>query len=83
MLENNPNIIITSKNLIIIFSTSILLVRDLLQKYSERGTSLIAQGPRLHAPNARGPGLIPGSGIRSHMPQLRVCKPQLRPGAAK
>ena len=26
---------------------------------------------RLRAPNAEGPGLIPGQGIRSHMLQLR------------
>ena len=25
----------------------------------------------LHAPNAGGPGLIPGQGTRSHMPQLQ------------
>ena len=29
------------------------------------------------------PGLTPGQGTRSHMPQLRVCMPQLRPGAAR
>ena len=28
-------------------------------------------GLRLHAPNARGPGSIPGQGTRSHMLQLR------------
>ncbi|TEA30271.1 hypothetical protein DBR06_SOUSAS30210026, partial [Sousa chinensis] len=32
---------------------------------------------RLHAPNVGGPGSIPGTGT-SCMPQLRVCKPQLR-----
>ena len=31
------------------------------------GTSLVAQWLRLRAPNARGPGLIPGQGTRSHM----------------
>ena len=31
------------------------------------GTSLVAQWIRLHAPNAGGPGLIPGQGTRSHM----------------
>ncbi|TEA30083.1 hypothetical protein DBR06_SOUSAS18210011, partial [Sousa chinensis] len=40
--------------------------------------SLVAQWLRLCAPNAGGPGLIPGQGTRSHMPQLRVCMPQLR-----
>ena len=36
----------------------------------------------MHGPNARGLGSIPGQGTRSHMPQLRVCMPQIRPGAA-
>ena len=33
----------------------------------EGGTSLTAQWLRLHAPNARHAGLIPGQGVRSHM----------------
>ena len=32
-----------------------------------RGTSLVAQWLRLYAPNAGGPGSIPGQGTRSHM----------------
>ncbi|TEA23326.1 hypothetical protein DBR06_SOUSAS10410006, partial [Sousa chinensis] len=40
--------------------------------------SLVVQWLRLHAPNAGGPGLIPGQGTRSHMPQLRVCLSQLK-----
>ena len=32
-------------------------------------TSLVVQWLRLHAPNAGDPGLIPGQGTRSHMPQ--------------
>ena len=31
------------------------------------GTSLVVQWVRLHAPNAGGPGSIPGQGTRSHM----------------
>ena len=42
------------------------------------GTYLVVQWVRLHAPNAGGPGLIPGRGTRSRMLQLRVCMPQLR-----
>ena len=42
------------------------------------GTSLMVQWLRLHIPNAGGPGLIPGRGTRSHMPQLRVCMLQRR-----
>ena len=36
------------------------------------GTSLVVQWLRLHAPNARGLGSIPGQGTRSHMPQLKI-----------
>ena len=46
-------------------------------------TSLVVQGLRFQPPNAGGPGLIPGQGTRSHMPQLslhvatkRSCMPQ-------
>ena len=35
------------------------------------GTSLVVQWLRLCALHAGGPGLIPGQGTRSHMPQLR------------
>ena len=35
------------------------------------GTSLVVQWLKLHAPNAGGPGLTPGQGTRSHMPQLK------------
>ncbi|TEA37298.1 hypothetical protein DBR06_SOUSAS6710032, partial [Sousa chinensis] len=34
--------------------------------------SLVAQWLRLLAPNAGGPGLIPGQGTRSHMPQVKI-----------
>ena len=40
------------------------------------GTSLVVQWLRLQAPNAGGPGSIPGQGTRSHMPQLRVAETQ-------
>ena len=33
------------------------------------GTSLVVQWLRPHAPNAGGLGLIPGQGLRSHMPR--------------
>ena len=42
------------------------------------GTSLVVQGLRPRALNARGLGLIPGQGARSHVPQLRVRVPQLK-----
>ena len=43
-----------------------------------QGTSLVVQWLRFHAPNAGGPGLIPGQGTRPHIPQLRACMPQLK-----
>ena len=46
------------------------------------GTSLVVQWLRLCAPNAGAPGLMPGQGTRSHMPQLRVRMPQLGPSIA-
>ena len=36
----------------------------------DKGTSFMVQWLRLHAPNAGGPGLIPGQGTRSRMLQL-------------
>ena len=38
----------------------------------------MVQRLRLHTPNAGGPGLIPGQGTRSCMPQLRAHMPQLK-----
>ena len=43
-----------------------------------RGTSLLVQRGGLRAPNAGGPGSIPGQGTRSCMPQLRARMPQLK-----
>ena len=36
-------------------------------KKGKTGTSLVVQWVRFHAPNAGGPGSIPGQGTRSHM----------------
>ena len=47
-------------------------------KSKDIGLSLAVQWLRLHAPNAGGPGSIPGGGTRSHMPQLRVPMQQLK-----
>ena len=38
----------------------------------------MVQWLRLHAPNTGGMGSIPGQGIRSHMPKLRVHMPKLK-----
>ena len=42
-------------------------MRTVIKKKQNWGTSLVVQWVRLHAPNARGPGSIPGGGTRSHM----------------
>ena len=41
--------------------------------------SLEVQWLRLHAPNARGPGLIPGQGTRSHMTMKSSYAPTKEP----
>ena len=43
----------------------------------------MVQWLRLLDPKAGDLGLIPGQGARSHMLQLRVHRPQLRPSAVK
>ena len=55
------------------------------ERASERnlGTSLVVQWLRFHAPEAGGLGSISGQGTRSCMPQLRVCRPQLKDATAK
>ena len=58
------------------------------------GTSLVVQWLRLHAPNAGGPGSIPGQAARSFMLQLKImhataktedltCRKQAPPGTAE
>ena len=42
----------------------------ILRKYFR--TFLVVQWLKLHAPNAEGPGLIPGQGTRSHISQLKI-----------
>ena len=37
-----------------------------------RGTSLVVQWLKLCAPNAAGPGSIPGRGTKSHLPQRKI-----------
>ena len=51
--------------------------------FVSQGTSLVVQWLTLLAPNASGPGSIPGQGTRSHMPQLRVHMQQLEIQCAK
>ena len=50
--------------------TASVLLSFLLSQKMASGTYLVAQWIRLHAPNAGGPGLIPGRGTGSHMLQL-------------
>ena len=51
-------------------------------KYASRGF-LLVHWPGTPAPVPEGLGVIPGQGTRSHKPQLTVCTPQLRAGAAR
>ena len=44
----------------------------ILEVRVKKGTSLVAQWLRFHAPNAGGPSLICGQGIRPHILQLKV-----------
>ena len=44
------------------------------KKYNKIGTSLLVQWIRLCLPMARGAGLIPGQGLRSHMPLSQKTK---------
>ena len=46
-----------------------------LLKFLQTGISLVVHWLRLQAPKAGDLGSIPDQGIRSHMPQIRVCKP--------
>ena len=68
------------------FSQTIVASFPWLLKYQSLGlkdnnkkvTSLVVQWLRLHTPSAGSLGSITGQGTRSHMPQLRVCMPQLK-----
>jgi len=56
-------------------------IKELWAKIFKKGfteTSLVAQWLRLCTPHTGAPGLIPGQGTRSHMPQLSLLKPQLK-----
>ena len=46
-------------------------VRETILNAAREGTCLVVQWLRLCAPNAGGPGSIPGQGTRSCMPQSR------------
>ena len=56
--------------------------RAIIKKSTNNRASLV-QRLRLCAPNAGGSDSIPVQGTRSHMLQLKICMPQLRPHAAK
>ena len=59
-------LLITEMQIKAIMRYHLTLVRIAVIKKST-GTSLVAQWIRFHAPNAGGPGSIPGQGTRSHM----------------
>ena len=58
--------------------TLVLGLKEEEEKRERQGTSLVVQWLRPRAPNAGGPGLIPGQGTITYRPQLRVCMPQLK-----
>ena len=60
-----------------------ILYNSILLKKKKDWTPLVVQWLRLHAPNAGGPGSIPGQGTRSRMPQLRAHMLRRRRGAAR
>ena len=62
-----------------IYPTEVLVNRT---KVKVQRTSLVFHWLRLCTPNVGGPGLIPGQGTRSYMPQIKVRMPQLRPTTA-
>ena len=55
-----------------------------MKESREKKKQDFADGPMPKTPrsNAEGLGSIPGQGRRSHMPQIRVCMQQRRPGTA-
>ena len=55
-------------------------IKELWAKIFKKGfteASLVVQRLGLCTPNTGGPGVIPGQGTGSHMPPLRLLKPQL------
>ena len=56
----------------------LLKYQSLGLKNNKKVTSLVVRWLRLHTPNAGSLGSITGQGPRSHMPQLRICMPQLK-----
>ena len=63
IMKKNPTIIKTTRN----SPKGKQQMKKYLFKKIYEGTSLVAQWLRLQAPNAGGPGSIPGQGTRSHM----------------
>ena len=48
------------------------------KKVAGEGTSLVLQWLRLRAPNAGGPGSIPGQGTGPHMQQLKIPRAKMQ-----
>ena len=71
-LKNPHNIDMAETDILIrLDGTYIHLALDSGDLVLPAGSSLVVQWLRIRAPNAGIPGLIPGRGTRSHMPQLR------------
>ena len=69
MLINRPLLFVISVNIILL---------DTHLKILGSGESLLVQCLKVCVFNAGDLASIPDQGTRSHMPQLRVCAPQLR-----
>ena len=73
--KENPTLILTGLNASVMVAVPPVLGVCVFLK-THVGTALVVQWLILCAPNAGGPGSIPGQGARCHTPQLR-------PSAAK
>ena len=58
----------------IVQKIKLLLNTEKKKKKSPFGISLVGQWLKLHAPNTRGPGSIPGQGARSYITQLKTLR---------
>ena len=68
--KENPTLILTGLNASVMVAVPPVLGVCVFLK-THVGTALVVQWLILCAPNAGGPGSIPGQGARCHMPQLR------------
>ena len=78
MQKERQNITLATPNELLGLGNDSSITNNVTHKKERPGTSLVVQWLRLHTPNEGSPGLTPGQGIRSHIPQLRAHVPQLK-----